>query len=281
MFQPCRQFPCELTEENLEWQLLLHVNQSFARSFVLQQFHKMDEIKVLLYDPWLARILNKDAYRVLVNDELLACSGQGEAAEMIRCRPGFFYSKVPAGNTLAAHFLEALGFLLVDTNIVFEKPVSSSRGYTGNCKPRMARPEDCEPVKALARSSFTYTRFHLDPQVPKELADTIKAEWAGNYFSGARGHAMVVATIQDQLAGFNLLMSDPEGKLIIDLIAVDPACRRRGVARDMIAFAEEELGLPGGLIRVGTQVANIPSIRLYEGIGFRMCEATYVFHCHH
>jgi hypothetical protein len=33
-------------------------------------------------------------------------------------------------------------------------------------------------------------------------------------------------------------------------------------------------------MRVGTQIANIPSLRLYERLGFTMAESAYVLHAH-
>ena len=47
----------------------------------------------------------------------------------------------------------------------------------------------------------------------------------------------------------------------------------------MIRFGEAES--PNvKLLRVGTQLANTGSLRLYEGLGFRQCQAQYVFHYH-
>jgi RimJ/RimL family protein N-acetyltransferase len=47
----------------------------------------------------------------------------------------------------------------------------------------------------------------------------------------------------------------------------------------MIAYAETNLqGFEK--IHAGTQIANIPSMRLYESLGFRICRAGYVFHYH-
>jgi ribosomal protein S18 acetylase RimI-like enzyme len=72
----------------------------------------------------------------------------------------------------------------------------------------------------------------------------------------------------------------PEGTLIIDLIAVDERHRRKGIATGMIAYAESHCG-HFETIRVGTQVANIPSLRFYERAGFLVSASNYVFHYHH
>jgi ribosomal protein S18 acetylase RimI-like enzyme len=130
----------------------------------------------------------------------------------------------------------------------------------------------------VARKNFVYSRFHLDRAVPNVLADKIKAEWVGNYFLGKRGDEMVVALVDERVVGFLQLLRRNEN-LIIDLIAVDASQRRKGIARDMIAYAESQYDDCSHIV-VGTQVANIPSIRLYEKIGFRLRSSKYVFHYH-
>jgi ribosomal protein S18 acetylase RimI-like enzyme len=89
----------------------------------------------------------------------------------------------------------------------------------------------------------------------------------------------VVARCDNVPAGFLQLLRSAADDMVIDLIAVDTAYRGRGVARAMIGFASANCDC-GGPVLVGTQVANIPSVRLYETLGFRLTAAHYVFHHH-
>ncbi len=90
---------------------------------------------------------------------------------------------------------------------------------------------------------------------------------------------MMVATLDGVVAGFVLLIGGDDRTWIIDLIAVDRRHRGQGVARGMISHVEAHAeGFTR--VRVGTQLANIPSIRLYAQLGFVMDEAHYVFHYH-
>ena len=158
------------------------------------------------------------------------------------------------------------------------KPGKNDRdGVAPGGKIRFARPEDADAVVWLARASFTMSRFHLDPDISDALAAEVKARWAGNFFTGQRGDAMVVCDTDQGLGGFLQLITTPE-RLIIDLVAVAEHARRQGRAGDMIAFARRKLPRPE--TRVGTQVANIASLRLYDKLGFRAVDAKYVFHFH-
>ena len=47
----------------------------------------------------------------------------------------------------------------------------------------------------------------------------------------------------------------------------------------LIASAARDIPGPK-TVRVGTQIANIPSLRLYESLGFRIADTHYVLHYH-
>ncbi|MEW6664760.1 MAG: GNAT family N-acetyltransferase [Thermodesulfobacteriota bacterium] len=193
-------------------------------------------------------------------------------------KPVFAYSKVHVSDYLGARALADLKFRIVETNVTLEKPLGRKRGQTGSGEARLAVPGDREAVAGVAGRSFLYSRFHADPLIPAGMANEIKARWAENFFLGKRGDSMIVAGVGSRITGFLQLLHS-ERELVIDLIAVDPEFRKRGTARNMITFAANRLD-GFDRMRVGTQVANIPSVRLYESLGFRVANATYVFHFH-
>jgi ribosomal protein S18 acetylase RimI-like enzyme len=202
-----------------------------------------------------------------------------ELFKIIKYSPVFIYAKVNTTDSKAITLLEKSGFHLVDTNITFEKPVDTSINLQGNCTVRFADPADAVGTVELARKSFVCSRFHLDQNFPNELADTVKAEWVNNYFKGKRGDSMVVALVDNRISGFLQLLHSADGTLTIDLVAVDGAQRQKGIAADMIAFAEKNIkGM--NKVRIGTQVANVSSIRFSQNYGFKYVGAQYVFHYH-
>lgn len=243
-----------------------------------------DEHKRFIYDSWLSQILQRDAYKLVVDDGLIEnassqASNEYHLLRKLQSGPVFMYSKVSTASLSASNCLERLGFNLIDTSVVFEKQIAPTYEFVGYCTARFATSEDRDPVVELARESFVYSRFHLDSAIPGAVADAIKAKWVGNYFAGKRGDEMVVASVGETVVGFLLLLRSNNSDLVIDLIAVDGNQRRRGIAGDMIAYAESRCRGCSRVL-VGTQVVNIPSIRLYEKIGFRMCASKYVFHYH-
>jgi ribosomal protein S18 acetylase RimI-like enzyme len=222
----------------------------------------------LTADAWLSGIMARPVHRVAVGPT---------GARGISGPRGFYYARVPASDVAAVHELSALGFRPVDTGMTLEgKVIAGARSEPASV--REARPEDRAGVTALARRGFSQSRFHLDPDIPKSLADEIKAQWAGNYFAGKRGDHMIVCDGERGLAGFLQLLDADDGSLVIDLIAVDADHRGRGLGTAMIRKAA---GLSrNGRMRVGTQAANTGSLNLYENLGFRTVASAYVMHLH-
>ena len=242
---------------------------------------RLDQRKYLVRDSWLTEVFNHDAYRLCI-DERFMQKIEKEMVDFFRElqeRPCFLYAKVPTGQIWAAKFLESLRFNLIDTEIVLEKPVNSKPELIGYSTVRFAQPQDREQVGELARRNLKTSRFHLDFSIPSALADRIKQEWALNYFKGRRGDQMVVAFVDNQIAGFLQLLLK-ERTIVVDLIATDEPHRQKGIATDMIAFVESNVN-GCTKICVGTQISNLPSISLYEKLGFRICSSEYVFHYRH
>lgn len=231
-------------------------------------------------DSWLAAIFGRPVWRVDATK-----SGDGLSA-LESAGSVFAYAKCEVSRVSEVGALSDIGFRVVDTALTFEGVASA--GSVSRCVSvgqviRYANQNDPDTVCGIASRAFRFSRFHLDPQVPAGVADRIKASWAGNYFSGERGDGMVVAETNGQVVGFLQLLWGQEETLIIDLIGVAPESQGQGIARAMICYAAMN-GIGDhrqpARIRVGTQAANTPSMRLYESLGLRMHSAQYVMHYH-
>ena len=239
---------------------------------VVQEAHKN-----IVHDQWLSQVLKRPVYKIIIDASFQKDNVKKFINEELP-EKAFLYAKVAVTNIAAAQCLEGLHFHLIDTNVIFEKSVLTKYQTKENTSVRFADPHDQEQTVMLARRSFIFSRFHLDHNIPRDLANTVKAQWVKNYFTGQRGTHMVVAAIDDRIKGFAQLIQEDD-LLTIDLIAVDIEARNRGIAGDMIAFAECHCrGIKR--LRAGTQMANFPSIRFYEKMGFKMTETFYVFHYH-
>ncbi|MEO9186717.1 MAG: GNAT family N-acetyltransferase, partial [Kofleriaceae bacterium] len=202
--------------------------------------------------------------------------GGGETAELDAPRGrGFYFVKVPTDRVGDVRALERIGFSVIDTALTFELvrevPIETAievREYT---------PEDAEAVLAIAGSAFRYSRFHLDPEIGLPLAHHVKREWIANYVAKRRGDALLVAHHAGRPAGF-LAALVSHGTAAIDLVAVATNAHGQGVGTALCAaFARRYAGMPR---IVGTQIINVPSVRMYGKLGYQLARSQYVLHHH-
>jgi ribosomal protein S18 acetylase RimI-like enzyme len=221
-----------------------------------------------LTDDWLSAEIDRPAFRVKPSFT------RGELDRLPKS--GIFaYAKVDVADVASVRRLEDLGFRVVDCGVFLRQRAAPEAGKTAPFEVRKAVPGDEEAVAAIARDSFEFSRFHLDPSFTKETADRVKESWVRNFFRGKRGDALFVVVDGGRIAGFSQMLKDADG-WIIDLIAVGGAHRGKGAGRALIAGLNRELGP----LSVGTQVANAPSLRLYARAGFEVVSSQYVLHLH-
>ena len=137
-------------------------------------------------------------------------------------------------------------------------------------------------IEQIAAHCFTFSRFHLDPNIGLTRANEVKRQWARNACRG-RASAVYVARQKHQVRGFLAVLeskSDNGTDAIIDLVGVDAACQGQGGGRALSMMFIDQWRGRANRLRVGTQISNIRAMRLYESIGFRITETSYVLHAH-
>lgn len=183
--------------------------------------------------------------------------------------PRMYQARVPVEQVASVQAFTARGFSVIDTTLTLERGPGRAEAEADVVR---ATPEQRDAVVEIARTSFQWSRFHLDPAVPDEVANTIKADWVGSYFAGTRGDELLVALHDGAPAGFLAVLVAADGARVIDLVAVAERARGHGYARALTAAS--------GATRVGTQAANVAATRLYESMGFSLARAEYALHLH-
>lgn len=250
-------------------------------------------------DAWLAESLGYPVYRLECDPDALPRDEEEDAlAKMVEQHGSLFpralyYAKVSClANAMLQH-LQVAKFRVVDVNIRLSQPGGVSNlqardSAHGNVADtdvviRTAEASDEEPLARIAGSCFRYSRFHRDPLVDNAAADQIKQRWVMSAFRGDRGDRLWVAVREGEVVGFLSSRTDAidaDARATIDLVGVDRACQRRGVgaalARQFLSYYRDDCAE----LLVGTQAANIPSLRLYQRSGFEISDSSYVLHRH-
>jgi ribosomal protein S18 acetylase RimI-like enzyme len=239
---------------------------------------------IVARDAWLSSVLDRPVIRVdatgldpdLREDADSAMSALGEA--ILSTPRTLAYAKVPCDRVGVVSLLSRTGFATVDVNVTFEREPGILE--PPSVEVTRAAGDDGETAAILAGRSFVHTRFHLDPRVGKAGADAVKREWVRSYARADRGDALLVARLGGRVVGFLAALSAGPAA-VIDLVGVAQTAQGRGVGRALVsAFAAHYQGRAEKL-RVGTQIANHRSVRLYESLGFRLVDSQYVLHAHH
>ena len=248
-------------------------------------------------DVWLAEILGYDVFRVSV-DETSADGGPNTLrdvsllrAHQQRAQRSFYYAKFPTERVDLVNTLTSAGFGVVDVLVVFGLPCSQVGQRATAAQPQASEvvitdyvpPSQHEAVLDIAGSAFLYSRFHLDPQIAPKAANAIKRAWIGNYIAGSRGERLMVALHEKEPVGFIAVLSaelNGQKCRVIDLIAVDTGHQGRGIGKALVSSFAQWHAKECDLLRVGTQAANVASMRLYETCGFSVDETSYVMHAH-
>lgn len=233
-----------------------------------------------IHDAWLSEVFGYDVFKLnLENNE--AIDSKNIFSKDSLPKRAFYYAKVPVTAVSQVGDLTNAGFRVVDVNVTFER---EPENITTNEKIiiRDVKPEDENDVLNIAETSFVYSRFHLDLFVSKELADKIKREWITNYVRKQRGERLLIAEIDGKPAGFlALLVTGEKEKIgVIDLIGVAKNMQGRGVGKRLVQYHIKDAMQKYSKLIVGTQIANIPSMRLYQTCGYEISNSTYVLHAH-
>lgn len=236
----------------------------------------------LSLDPWLAEQFGYDVYRVAHTPSAPAVV----CAHRVGVPRAFYYTKIPISAVADLAACTAEGFTVVETQVALRADPDDvcARAVHAPHTEVDAFPEFREEVADIAATCFRYSRFHVDPSIPDELAHAIKRAWVLNYINRTRGDRLFVAVRAGHAVGFLAAMRtavNGEERAVIDLMGVHPEAQGSGVGSALIhAFAAAYRGQVATL-HVGTQAANIPSVRCYERMGFRFADAAYVLHLHH
>lgn len=242
----------------------------------------LSETKLFTADAWLSETMARPVFKW---NGMTPVSAEPLAAAMRQLAAGgdaFFFARTPTTPVETTRILNAAGFALIDTSITFawtdERPWPATAVSV-----TAARADQHAAIADIAERSFKWSRFHLDPRVGLPLANFVKRRWIENYCLGRRGAALYAAEVGGTVAGFLAVVESAAGgqpAATIDLVAVSPEFQGQRVGAALVrSFVSDWRGRASQL-RVGTQAANIASMRFYEGLGFRAAESNYVLHAH-
>lgn len=126
-------------------------------------------------------------------------------------------------------------------------------------------------LRKITASAYRHSHYFNDPKIPLEKAEAIYQEWVGNSLEGFADYVIIVRSKEKIVGYITLRIKNLNEKAfgIIDLIAVEENYRGRGVGKMLVTEGIKKICNRIDSLYVGTQISNMPALRLYEGLGFK------------
>lgn len=165
---------------------------------------------------------------------------------------------------------EKNGFHLVDLRITLARSlqpetspwISSSTGI------RTATEKDIAPLRSIAATNHTDSRFYSDGNFPVSSCDELYATWIEKSCTGY-ADAVLVAEKEGIASGYTSCHINKDGSGQIGLVGVSSSCQGEGLGKGLINESLRWFASAGcKRVEVVTQGKNVGAQRLYQKSGF-------------
>jgi dTDP-4-amino-4,6-dideoxy-D-galactose acyltransferase len=133
-------------------------------------------------------------------------------------------------------------------------------------------------LEQLAIQSGKYSRFALDPNIPRDKFVELYKTWINRSLRKEIAEETLVIQNCDKIVGM-VTLGQKNGRGDIGLIAVDLNFRGNGYGEQLVRAAQRwfiEHGFEHG--QVVTQERNIPACNLYKKCGYFVEKIDYIYH---
>lgn len=170
------------------------------------------------------------------------------------------------------HSLEDTGYRFIINSVTLIHTLKKLDNLNSPINVRTCRNEDAPQLEDLARNSFTFDRFHADPELDKEKCDSLHSEWAKNCCKGGLADKIFITEISGRIAGFSACKIDKDNKIgTFVLLGVSPDFRNKGVGAILLNATLDFLKNNNTtLVELRTELTNHPAVNLYQQLGFKI-----------
>jgi len=167
-------------------------------------------------------------------------------------------------------------FRNIENLIYFERSFEANEEIGLPSSVRLASKYDADACSNIAQNCFAHDRYHTDQYLDNKIADHSKYTWAQNNILG-RSDINFVIELEDQIVGFISCLRETTSATI-DLIGVSTEAQGKGIGAILVKAVISHYTNSVLTIRVGTQINNEASIRLYNSTGFKKVDEAITFH---
>jgi ribosomal protein S18 acetylase RimI-like enzyme len=178
--------------------------------------------------------------------------------------------RLPVDDSRSAEALLADRWRQVETLETW-RSTAATRGMRHHGISRATAADHRQLVIAAGRW-FAQDRLHVDPKVANDAADEAKRQWMKEALADKGRQVWLCGTMP--IEGFIIIR--PRQPIVIDLIAVDPLFRGKGVAKRLIQHVISTFGTAA--LQAGTQATNTAAQKLYHSMGMTRVSTQTTWH---
>ena len=126
--------------------------------------------------------------------------------------------------------------------------------------------------------SGEYSRFSIDPEMPRFFMPMMYEEWGESVLADESGEVVGTKDARGEINGI-CCIKHGSSESNIELIAVRKSCRGKGLGKILIQSAiQKTMDRRISKLIVNTQRINVPALSLYMSCGFHMVQEQYTYH---
>jgi len=195
-------------------------------------------------------------------------------------------ARTPSSSYQAIHTLEQHSFRTMGVQVTLVMKSGLKEPAYQPQQGTAVRPyaeSDLPFLEELSAEAFTESRLFADPCLPVQATRRLHRLWIANDCHG-RAAKVFVADLNGTHVGYIACLlhqaTGVEEPCIgdIDLLAVSPSARGKGIGSALIAAALQWLRPLSSYVIVRTQVSNYRAIALYQRAGFELAQAHTTLH---
>jgi|SRR5882672_1788975 len=192
---------------------------------------------------------------------------------------GLVVTRIPADDVALLHALEDQDFLVLVPMVTLGSTVRRKVEVALPSGIRLSSIEAAQihQVENISAKAFLWGRFTVDSRVPAEGAEQIHRAWTRNCCLGTHAKHVLVVRNKDEILGFIALKFHMAGTVqvgSIELMATAETSRGMGIGRALVQAGRNWLADTVEYVVVRTELSNIPALRLYESLGFRVLNSS-------
>ena len=174
-------------------------------------------------------------------------------------------------------------FHFVDIRMTFHRPIPALDASPRSA-PRSAytiRPAcraDVPQLKAIASTSYVFSRYFFDRRFPNSICEKFYANWIEKSVRGF-SDVVLVAASEKKVLGYISCSMRAGSKATIDLVSVAPGSEGAGVGKALVRASLDWANAHGAAtMEVVTQGRNYAAQRLYQSCGFKTLKLELWYH---